>query len=129
MGKSEFFVHITEALHRLSVEEKKNLSVCFYTFYKAIHERKLINITYCEYGNQYTRKCVPFDYGIFRKYPYKTCFHGVTVGVEGGDYNLHILPQNVLKVKILDETFNPAKYVTWSKPYKWRIPRDWGEFS
>jgi hypothetical protein len=45
-------------------------------------------------------------------------------------FNLALLPDAILEMVALDETFDPAQIITWAfKPGAWRIPRDWGTFS
>ena len=44
--------------------------------------------------------------------------------------NIPLLAEEILEMKLLEETFDPAAIITWAfKPNAWQIPRDWAEFS
>lgn len=39
-------------------------------------------------------------------------------------------PDQVIKIDLLDEIFDPAEFITWDvKKSKWFIERDWGKYS
>ena len=74
------------------------------------------------------RKCVPFDYGESRRYKDgKDRFHFLDLNSPDGKHNLSILPEQVKKVEILDESFEPKDYISWTP--NWIVERDWGIFS
>jgi len=129
MGWSNIFIHKTEKHHELSSDKKVLIADNFNEFYEAIKQKRLVEMKYLYKGESITRTCVPFDYGMFRKRPYRECFHAKTIGVRGGDYTLHLEPSDVESIKMLEESFNPKDYVKWSSPYRWRLPRNWGEYS
>lgn len=77
------------------------------------------------------RICAPLDYGPLR---------GSTDGfdryqlwdLEGKrkPLNLPLLPDDILEMRPLEETFDPAAIITWAfKPGAWHVSREWGEFS
>jgi hypothetical protein len=98
-------------------------------FLKAIHEKKVVEIAFdSNEKGIVTRKCIPFDYGPSRKYNDKSDrYHFYDLNSPEGKHNLSILPRQLLKITLLDESFEPSTYVTW-KP-RWIVPRDWGDYS
>lgn len=45
-------------------------------------------------------------------------------------FNLALLPDEILEMKLLEDTFSPAEIISWVfKPGCWSVPRDWGSFS
>lgn len=78
-----------------------------------------------------TRLCAPLDFGPLRgaKEPVD---HYQLWDLEGKKkpLNIAVLPDDILELKVLDDTFDPAAIITWTfKPNAWHITRDWGEFS
>lgn len=99
-------------------------------FLQGINEKKCVTVIFeaKEDGMPRTRKCIPFDYGESRRYKDgKERFHFYDLSSPDGKHNLSILPEQIHKIELLQETFNPADYVTWSP--SWLIARDWGNFS
>ena len=44
--------------------------------------------------------------------------------------NRAVLPADIISMKLLEETFDPAAIITWTfKPGAWTVPRDWADFS
>lgn len=75
------------------------------------------------------RKCIPFDFGPSSRGTDKTDkYHFYDLTSPDGSHNLSIPSSQVITIKILNETFNPADYVTWKK-IDWHIKRDWGIYS
>jgi len=71
------------------------------------------------------RKCVPFDYGISRKYKDgEDRFHFYDLDSPDGKHNLSLLPEQIQNVNLLNENFDPADYVKWTP--NWIVDRDWG---
>ena len=99
------------------------------TFKISIDKKLLIELTFnsIEKG-VIVRECVPFDYGPSRKFRDKSKrFHFLILNGPNGRHNLSILPTQIIKMKILNVHFDPARYVKW-RP-KWFVKRDWGVYS
>lgn len=98
-------------------------------FIKAIHERKKVKIIFdSQEKGVITRICVPFDYGPSRKYnDSRERYHLYDLDSPDGHHNLAILPNQLLNIELLYETFEPSDYVRWIP--NWFVKRDWGEFS
>lgn len=94
-------------------------------FIQAINDKKIINLTFnANVKWIITRKCIPFDF-----WPWKRKlsvnpdrFHFYDLNSPEGKHNLSILPEEVIRMEILNENFNPWNYVNW-KP-SWFIERD-----
>ena len=100
-------------------------------FLQAIREKRYLSVDFIANEDNLlrNRKCVPFDYGESRRYKDgKDRFHFLDLNSPNGKHNLSILPQQVKKVEILDEFFEPSEYVTWT-PITWIVKRDWGVYS
>ncbi len=99
-------------------------------FLEAIYEKRYLSVDFIAKEDNLlrNRKCVPFDYGISRRYrDDKDRFHFLDLNSPDGKHNLSILPEQVKKVEILDESFDPADYVKWEP--NWIVKRDWGIYS
>ena len=98
-------------------------------FLKAIHEKKFVNIT--ANSNEkgvIQRICVPFDFGPSRKYHDQIArYHFWDLNSPDGPHNLALLPDQLLALVMIDQTFKPGDYVMWTP--KWIVPRDWGAHS
>lgn len=102
-------------------------------FTKAIHNKNLIRLTFFskEDGTTLTRKCAPMDYAVSRK------FHDGLVRYHFWDFesdkvnhNLPLLPDQIRKMQVLPENFDPATFIYWNtQENPWTIKRDWGRFS
>ncbi|MBE0515583.1 hypothetical protein [Sulfurimonas sp.] len=100
-------------------------------FLQAINEKKIVSVAFVakEDGILRVRKCVPFDYGVSRKYKDgENRFHFYDLNSPEGKHNLSLLPAQIQKLDILNEVFNPIYYVTWT-PINWIVKRDWGLYS
>jgi hypothetical protein len=99
-------------------------------FIGAIYECKVITLTFQEKTTLKIkiRNCIPFDYGIStrEKNPIEK-YHFWDLDSPDGVHNLSIPDEQIIKIDVLDEKFEPSKYVTW-KP-NWHIKRDWGIYS
>lgn len=74
------------------------------------------------------RKCVPFDYGPSRKFKdNRERYHFQDIDSPDGPHPLPVLPEQIIEIEVLDETFEPKDYVKWTP--NWFTKRDWGEFS
>ena len=99
-------------------------------FLEGIHKKRYLSVDFIAKEDSLlrNRKCVPFDYGESRKYrDDKDRFHFLDLNSPDGKHNLSILPEQVKKVEILDESFDPADYVKWEP--NWIVKRDWGQYS
>jgi hypothetical protein len=82
-------------------------------------------------GRELTRICAPLDYGPLRGAAEPT-EHYQLWDLEGKrkPLNITLVADDIRGMTPLDETFEPAKIITWAfKPNAWRLPRDWAEFS
>jgi len=99
-------------------------------FLKGIQEKKLLSVAFIakDDGVLRVRKCVPFDYGISRKYKDgEDRFHFYDLDSPDGKHNLSLLPEQIQNVNLLNENFDPADYVKWTP--NWIVDRDWGVYS
>lgn len=99
-------------------------------FIHAIDNKNIVILTFnANSKGIITRKCIPFDFWPWRKNlsinPDR--FHFYDLNSPDWKHNLSIIPEEVLKIEISDEIFNPWDYVKW-KP-NWFIKRDWGIYS
>lgn len=99
-------------------------------FVQAINEKKLVLLKFDSYEKGIiSRTCVPFDFGPSRKYKDGlNRYHFYDLDSPSSNHNLSILPAQIISIEILDKSFEPAKYVTWS-PIRWFLKRDWGKCS
>jgi hypothetical protein len=98
-------------------------------FIEAIHNKRFVSIIADTYEKGIIeRKCIPFDFGpSSRIKDGQNRYHFWDLNSPDGPHNLPLLPVQLLKLKILEEHFDPKDYVYW-KP-NWHIQRDWGEYS
>jgi len=100
-------------------------------FLKSIHEKRIVRITFNSYEKGIiTRNCIPYDFGMSRNPKLqdgRERYHFYDLNSPDGQHNLSILPEQLLKLELLAEHFEPAQYVTW-KP-RWFVQRDWGKYS
>ncbi len=98
-------------------------------FLKAIYERRVVEIIFNSIEKGIIkRKCIPYDYGPSRIYSdNRDRYHFYDLNSPEGKHNLAILPEQLLKIEMLNDVFEPSRYVTWRS--RWFIPRDWGIYS
>jgi hypothetical protein len=99
-------------------------------FIQAIHKKQKVRVTFFskEDSGTVVRKCAPMDYGPSRRANDKSDrFHMWDYESDTGTHTLSLKPEQVKAVDILDETFDPAEFVTWRTA--WFVERDWGAFS
>lgn len=99
------------------------------TFLHVISNKKYVKLTFnSKEKGTITRKCVPFDFGASSRNlkinPNKYRFYDLDRFK--GPHPLPVLPEQIIEIKLLDESFNPASYITWKPPYNWFVKRDWG---
>jgi hypothetical protein len=106
--------------------EKQNI---YPNFIDAINKKKVVEIKFNSFEKGVIiRKCIPFDYGISRKYKdRRDRYHFYDLESPEGDHNLSILPEQLIEIEITEENFDPKDYVKWTP--NWIIKRDWGIFS
>jgi hypothetical protein len=74
------------------------------------------------------RTCAPMDFGPSRRA--KDGFdryHFWDFDSDSGSHVLSLLPNQIVQIAQLEDTFDPAGFVTWTPA--WFLPRDWGQFS
>ena len=99
-------------------------------FLEAINNKKIISLTFnSEEKWTITRKCIPFDFWPWRRKidvnPDR--YHLYDLDSPEWKHNLSVLPERVIKIEILDETFHPWDYINWKT--NWFVKRDWGIYS
>ncbi|MDR6760334.1 hypothetical protein J2Y38_000513 [Flavobacterium sp. 2755] len=99
------------------------------TLLEGIHNKKILILYFMsKEKGLITRRCIPFDFGISRRYKDDLDrFHFYDLDSPDGNHNLSILPEQINSLTITNENFTPKDYVSW-KP-NWIIKRDWGIFS
>jgi len=100
------------------------------SFLHAITNKKVIELTFnSNEKGVITGKCIPFDFGPSRRNLKinPDIYHFYDLNSPEGKHTLSILPEQVIKVNLLDEDFDPADYITWTP--NWFIQRDWGIYS
>ncbi len=97
------------------------------TFINAIHRKRIVKVTFSsKEKGVITRRCVPFDFGPSKRYKDgRDRFHFYDLDSPEGKHNLSILPEQLISIEILEQSFDPQIYVTWS-PVSWFVERDWG---
>jgi len=103
------------------------------SFIQAIREKRKVRLTFFskEDGRPLTRLCAPMDYGPSRRAHDKSDrYHLWDYESDSKQHNLPLLPAQVHQIEVLDETFDPAEFVTWSTTDSpWFVSRDWGPYS
>jgi len=99
------------------------------SFIDAIHEKKCVLIVADTYEKGIIERiCIPFDYGPSRKYKDGiNRYHLFDLDSPDGSHNLALKPDQILKIEILNDHFDPNDYVHWET--NWYISRDWGPYS
>lgn len=102
-------------------------------FIKAIHSKNKIRLTFYskEDGAEIARTCAPMDYGPSRRATNKDDrYHFWDYDSDTASHTLSLLPNQVVRIDVLPETFDPAGFITWdTKKSQWFVPRDWGIYS
>jgi hypothetical protein len=104
-------------------------------FLEALHARQKVKVIVKRKGKPtpLLATCAPLDYGAresasndeaacfhFYKYPYQ----------QHAGHIMLVEPENLTRLEILPEPFDPAEFITWDVTQKrWQVARDWGEFS
>lgn len=102
-------------------------------FIQAIRDKRKVRLTFFskEDGGLLVRKCAPMDYGPSRRAKQKNDrFHFWDYESDTQRHTLSLNPEQVSKLQVLAEGFNPSEFITWStKDSPWFISRDWGQYS
>ncbi|HEY1013253.1 MAG TPA: hypothetical protein VGE07_11150 [Herpetosiphonaceae bacterium] len=99
-------------------------------FIKAIHDKRKVRIVFYskEDGGELTRTAAPMDYGPAKRYADQgDRYHFWDYDSDEGAHPLLLEPASLRSLEALDETFDPAEFVTWE--IDWAVPRDWGDLS
>lgn len=100
------------------------------TFIAAIHSKNKVRLKFFSKEDQaiLVRTCAPMDFGASRRAADKSDrFHFWDYDSDKEKHTLSLLPNQVKSIETLEETFNPAEFVTWQP--NWIVARDWGAFS
>lgn len=98
-------------------------------FINAINNKRVLEVKFnSKEKGVIVRKCIPFDFATSKRYKDNIeRYHFYDLDSPSGKHNLSILPEQIIEIKVLDETFNPSDYITWKT--NWSISRDWGIYS
>jgi hypothetical protein len=103
------------------------------TFIEAIHSKHKLSLTFYskEDGQNLIRTCAPMDFGPSRRAKDKSNrYHFWDYDSDTQRHTLSLLPEQVISIEILTETFNPNEFITWSTSNSpWFVKRSWDEFS
>ena len=102
-------------------------------FLDAIAAKRRISVRFNhpKEGRELVRTCAPLDFGPLRgsKDP-EPRYQLWDLEAKRKPFNLALRAGDILEMKLLDATFDPAAIITWAfKAGAWAIPRDWAEFS
>lgn len=100
-------------------------------FIAAIHSLSKLRLTFFskEDSTQLVRTCAPFDFGPRRRAKDQSdCYHFWDYDSDTKNHVLSLLPDQVISMNTLAESFDPADIVTWS-PIRWFVQRNWGRYS
>jgi len=102
-------------------------------FINAIHELLKVQVTFfsIEDNQLLVRTCAPMDFGPSRRAKEKNDrYHFWDYDSDKLRHTLSINPEQVRKIVILEENFDPSEFVTWDTiKSPWFIKRDWGKYS
>lgn len=102
-------------------------------FIKAIQTKNKIRLTFFskEDGGILVRTCAPMDYGPSRRTKEKNDrYHVWDYDSDQKKHTLGLNPEQIQKMEILDEQFDPAEFIDWDvQKSPWFISRDWGDYS
>lgn len=102
-------------------------------FIEAIHSKNKIRLTFFskEDGRNLVRTCAPMDFGPSRRAKNQNDrYHFWDYDSDTERHTLSLLPEQVVSIEVLPETFEPSEFITWSTSTSpWFISRDWGIYS
>ena len=99
-------------------------------FLDGIRGTQLLKLTFiARNGEVLTRTCAPMDYGPWRRNTSSAepRYHFIDLDSSAGAHNLSIVPEQIVILELLDEKFEPGKFIHWVP--NWQIVRDWGIYS
>ena len=99
-------------------------------FVGAIRSKKKTRLTFHskEDGRVLTRVCAPMDYGpSTRAHDKSDRFHSWDYESDTKRHTLSLLPEQMISIEVLEESFDPTEFVTWET--NWIVKRDWGQYS
>jgi len=103
------------------------------SFIDCIHVKKKVLLTFYSKEDQQPlkRKCAPMDFGPSRRAKNKNDrFHLWDYESDKTNHVLSLLPEQIIEIESLDETFEPSEFITWNTTTSpWFVSRDWGEYS
>lgn len=102
-------------------------------FISAIRAFQKVRITFRsrEDGEDIVRICAPMDIGPSRRSKDRAeRFHLWDFASDATAHVLSLRPEQILRLEILPESFDPRAFVTWdTKASPWFVERDWNEYS
>lgn len=102
-------------------------------FIQAIHDKNKVRLTFFskDDGRSLTRLCAPMDLGPSRRATDKSDrYHLWDYESDTGNHVLSLLPNQIISVDVLSESFEPEEFITWNTSKStWFIARDWGQYS
>ena len=102
-------------------------------FKQAIDSKYKVKLTFYsqEDGHNLERVCAPMDFGPSRRARNKDDrFHLWDYDSDKTNHVLSLLPDQVVGIEILDQTFNPSEFITWDvQKSPWFYSRNWGQYS
>lgn len=99
-------------------------------FINAIRCRNKVKLTFYskEDAGVLTRTCAPMDYGPSRlAFNKADRYHLWDYDSDKQQHILSLLPEQIVSMETLQETFSPSEFITWNTD--WLIGRDWGDYS
>jgi hypothetical protein len=102
-------------------------------FVDALHARQKVLLTFysSEDAAQLRRICAPMDFGPSRRARNGLDrYHFWDYSSDMKPHALNLLPERIVQIEALEESFDPAEFVTWDLSRSpWFLPRDWGRYS
>ncbi len=99
-------------------------------FLSAINSKNLVEVTFdSKEKGIISRKCIPFDFGPSRRNlsPNPDRYHFYDLESPEDNHTLSIEPFQLIKLEVLEATFDPGDYITWTP--NWFYTRSWGIYS
>jgi hypothetical protein len=100
-------------------------------FITALTGKKKVMLTFFskEDGTHLRRTCAPMDFGPSRRAKDQSDrYHFWDYDSDTQRHVLSLLPNQVVTIEIIDESFDPGEFITWS-PISWFMPRNWEQYS
>ncbi|MBA3441282.1 MAG: hypothetical protein H0T92_15565 [Pyrinomonadaceae bacterium] len=102
-------------------------------FIDSIHSKTKLSVTFYgkEDGKERTRVCAPMDFGPSRRAKDQSDrYHLWDYDSTARTHTLNLLPEQIARIEVLDEKFDPAEFVTWdTRKSTWFVDRNWGIYS